>query len=121
DGYITAFENRRRYFADHGAVSSDHGTQTPRTLRLGCDEAAALFDKGMAGEATYEEALAFEAHMVHRQAAMALDDGLVMTLHPGVHRNTHTASTRRFGPDTGHDIPFAVDYATGLLPLLDDF
>ena len=59
--------------------------------------------------------------MMYQQAAMAVEDGLVMTMHPGVHRNTHSATLKAFGPDTGHDIPFAVDFATGLQPLLNDF
>lgn len=121
DGYLAAIANRRRYFVEHGAVSSDHGTQTADTLKLDRDEAATLFEKGVAGTATWSEALAFEAHMMYAQAAMAVEDGLVMTMHAGVHRNTHPHSLERFGPDTGHDIPFAVDFATGLQPLLADF
>ena len=35
------------------------------------------------------------------------EDGLVMTLHPGVRRNHHTPTFERFGADTGHDIPVA--------------
>lgn len=121
DGYLTAMRNRRQYFAQHGAVSSDHGVHTPLTIRLDKAEAAALFEKGLAGTASVEESLRFEAHMTYQQAAMAIEDGLVMTLHPGVHRNTHSETLREFGPDTGHDIPFAVDYSTGLAPLLEDF
>lgn len=121
DGYLAAMANRRQYFVEHGAVSSDHGAHTAATLKLERAEAAALFAKGMAGTATHTEALAFEAHMMYQQAAMAVEDGLVMTLHPGVHRNTHAPTLAAFGPDTGHDIPFAVDYAGGLLPLLQDF
>lgn len=121
DGYLAAMASRRRYFAEHGAVSSDHGTHNANTLKLGRDEAAHLFGKGLAGTATFAEGLAFEAHMMYQQAAMALDDGLVMTMHAGVHRNTHPGTLERFGPDTGHDIPFAVDFSTGLQPLLADF
>ncbi|HJX77491.1 glucuronate isomerase [Glutamicibacter sp.] len=121
DGYLAAMANRRAYFVEHGAVSSDHGAQTPTTLKLTRDEAAELFTKGLAGTASYAEALAFEAHMMYQQAAMAVDDGLVMTMHPGVHRNTHPHTLETFGPDTGHDIPFAVDYAGGLAPMLADF
>ena len=102
-------------------MSSDHGSHSAATLKLGRDEAAALFAKGMAGTASTAEAFAFEAHMMYQQAAMAVEDGLVMTMHPGVHRNTHSATLAAFGPDTGHDIPFAVDFATGLQPLLNDF
>ena len=49
---------------------------------------------------------------------MAVDDGLVMTLHPAVYRNHSTASYERFGADTGCDIPLAVEWTTGLQPLL---
>ena len=44
-----------------------------------------------------------------------------MTLHPGVHRNHHSPTLERFGPDTGHDIPMAVEFTRGLQPLLDRF
>lgn len=121
DGYVRALENRREFFIEHGAVSTDHGAHTPRTLRMSSEEAAALFRKGLSGTATAEEGHAFEAHMMYQMARMSAEDGLVMTIHPGVHRNTHTPTLKRFGPDTGHDIPFAVDYSTGLKPLLEDF
>lgn len=120
-GYLAGMANRRRYFREHGAVSSDHGVHVPSSLRLSEQEAAALFAKGLSGEATRHEALAFEAHMTYQQARMACEDGLVMTLHPGVHRNTHPGTLAQFGPDTGHDIPFGIDYSTGLQPLLQDF
>jgi glucuronate isomerase len=44
-----------------------------------------------------------------------------MTLHPGVYRNHHPPTFERFGPDTGHDIPFATTYTEALRPLLADF
>lgn len=59
--------------------------------------------------------------MMYEMARMSVDDGLVMTMHPGIHRNHHTATFRKFGPDTGHDIPFAVNYTEALRPLLEDF
>ncbi|GAB3269137.1 glucuronate isomerase [Arthrobacter pigmenti] len=120
-GYIRAMENRRRYFVEHGAVSADHGSKTAQTLKL--DEAAAreLFDKGMSGSATVEEADAFEAHMMYEMARMSVVDGLVMTMHPGVFRNHHPGTFERFGGDSGHDIPFATTYTEALRPLLADF
>ncbi|MFJ2621325.1 glucuronate isomerase [Glutamicibacter sp. NPDC087344] len=120
-GYLAAMANRRRYFVEHGAVSSDHGSHNADTLRLDDAQASALFAKGLAGTATWAESQAFEAHMMYQQAAMAVDDGLVMTMHAGVHRNTHPSTLAAFGADTGHDIPFAVDFSTGLQPLLRDF
>ncbi len=52
---------------------------------------------------------------------MSCDDGLVMTLHPGVHRNHHPATFARYGADTGHDIPVGVEYTKALQPLLERY
>ncbi|MHA7176593.1 glucuronate isomerase [Arthrobacter sp. Sr24] len=120
-GYIRAMENRRQYFVDHGAVSSDHGSRTAMTLRLDESTAKALFEKALRGEATAQDADVFEAHMMYQMARMAVNDGLVMTLHPGVFRNHSTETFKKFGADTGHDIPFAVSYTEALRPMLEDF
>ncbi|MDQ0277005.1 glucuronate isomerase [Arthrobacter silviterrae] len=121
EGYLRALENRRQYFVEHGAVSADHGVRTAQTLRLEAGTAAALFDKARRGEATAQDADVFEAHMTYQMARMSVADGLVMTIHPGVFRNHHTASFNTFGADTGHDIPFAVSYTEALRPMLEDF
>ncbi|MBD2766080.1 glucuronate isomerase [Kocuria sp. cx-455] len=121
EGYIRAMENRRAYFVDRGAVSADHGTLNANTLKLDSADAARLFDKGLRGEATVEEANAFEAHMTYQFARMSVADGLVMTIHPGIYRNHSPETFDRFGADTGHDIPFAMEYTRGLQPLLGDF
>lgn len=120
-GYLQALRNRRQYFIDHGATSSDHGTHNVDSQPLDDAEAQRLFDKGRAGTATFAEALAFEANMTYRFAEMSRDDHLVMTIHPGVHRNHSASAFERFGADTGHDIPFGLDYTRGLQPLLSDF
>ena len=120
-GYLRAMENRRQYFVEHGAVSSDHGARTAMTLRLDESAATTLFDKARRGEATAGDADVFEAHMMYQMARMAVSDGLVMTIHPGVFRNHHTDSFNKFGADTGHDIPFAVSYTEALRPMLEDF
>jgi glucuronate isomerase len=49
---------------------------------------------------------------------MATEDGLVMTLHPGVHRNHDSGTFERFGPDTGHDLPLAIAPTRGRHPPL---
>ncbi|MEQ4566913.1 glucuronate isomerase [Paenarthrobacter sp. CAP02] len=120
-GYIAALENRRRYFVEHGAVSADHGVRTPATLKLDAAEAGALFEKARAGQATAQDRDAFEAHMMYQMARMSVQDGLVMTIHPGSYRNHHQPTFNEFGADTGHDIPFAVNYTEAIRPLLQDF
>lgn len=119
--YIRALETRRRYFIEHGAVSADHGVRTPATLKLSEAEATKLFEQARTGTFTAAERDAFEAHMLYQMGRMSVEDGLVMTIHPGSFRNHHHASFNAFGADTGHDIPFAVNYTESIRPLLQDF
>ncbi len=120
-GYITALENRRRFFVDHGAVSADHGVRTPATLKLDAGDAATLFERARSGQATAQDRDAFEAHMMYQMARMSVADGLVMTIHPGSYRNHHEPTFAAYGADTGHDIPFAINYTEAIRPLLQDF
>ncbi|HET7139450.1 MAG TPA: glucuronate isomerase [Arthrobacter sp.] len=120
-GYITALENRRRYFVEHGAVSADHGVATPATLKLDRADAERIFELARAGKATAEDRNTFEAHMMYQMGRMSVEDGLVMTIHPGSFRNHHTPTFEAFGADTGHDIPVATNYTEAIRPLLQDF
>jgi glucuronate isomerase len=119
--YVTALENRRRYFVEHGAVSADHGVLTPATLKLDAADAARLFDRARSGKATPTDRDDFEAHMMYQMARMSVEDGLVMTIHPGSYRNHHEPTFNSFGADTGHDIPFAINYTEAIRPVLQDF
>ena len=120
-GYLAALEDRRRFFKANGAVSSDHSHADVVTLSLDPKEAARIYDAALRGVVCPREATAFRRHMLVEMARMATEDGLVMTLHPGVHRNHHTPTLERFGPDSGHDIPTGVEFTRGLQPLLDRF
>ncbi len=119
--YLTALENRRRYFVEHGAVSADHGVLAPATLKLDRADAEKLFDRARSGKATPQDRDAFEAHMMYQMARMSVEDGLVMTIHPGSYRNHHQPTFNAFGADTGHDIPFAINYTEAIRPVLQDF
>jgi glucuronate isomerase len=120
-GYIRALEARRRYFVEHGAVSADHGVRTPATLKLDAAESARIFERARSGTASGEDREVFEAHMMYQMARMSVEDGLVMTIHPGSYRNHHGPSFEAYGADTGHDIPVAVNYTEAIRPLLQDF
>jgi glucuronate isomerase len=54
-------------------------------------------------------------------ARMSCDDGLVMTLHPGVRRNHHGPTYAAYGPDTGADLPLRMEYTDALRPLLERY
>jgi glucuronate isomerase len=120
-GYVGALEQRRHHFVAHGATSADHSHTDVRTDPLDAAEAARIYGAALAGTATSAEAVAFRRHMLSEMARMSCDDGLVMTLHPGVSRSHHPPTAARFGPDTGHDIPIRVEYTEALRPLLERY
>jgi glucuronate isomerase len=59
--------------------------------------------------------------MLTEMAAMSVEDGMVMQIHPGSFRNHNRELHERFGRDRGADIPQRVDYVSSLKPLLDRF
>jgi len=120
-GYLAAHRQRRDFFANMGATSTDHGHPTALTADLGAVEAEALFRKVSAGAFTSEDAELFRAQMLTEMAAMSVDDGLVMQIHPGAFRNHNAAVFRQFGRDKGADLPTRTEYVRALKPLLDRF
>ncbi|MGC0251665.1 glucuronate isomerase [Pseudactinotalea sp. Z1748] len=120
-GYIEALENRRAYFKAHGAVSSDHGHLDAGTAILPGSEVSRIYAAARTGQVSDEDARAFRWHMTSEMARMACDDGLVMTLHPGVRRNHHTPTFETYGPDVGCDIPIAMEFTDSLRPLLNAY
>ena len=121
DGFVAAMEARRRYFIEHGAVSADHSHIDVRTDPLEPADAARIYRAALAGEATEAESVALRRHLLLEMARMSCDDGLVMTLHPGVRRGHHGPTTARFGPDTGNDIPIRAEFTDALRPLLERY
>ncbi|MDI3403403.1 glucuronate isomerase [Streptomyces cavernicola] len=120
-GFLCALEARRRHFVEHGATSADHSHLDVRAEPLPADEAQRIYAAALAGTATAAEATAFRRNMLFEMARMSTEDGLVMTLHPAVHRNHHTPTYERFGADTGHDIPVQVEFTQALQPMLTAF
>ncbi len=121
EGYVQALEQRRRFFIVHGATSADHSHADVGTLSLSPAEAARIYRAARSGQAGPAETVAFRRHMLGEMARMSCDDGLVMTLHPGVRRSHHGPTAARFGGDTGHDIPLRVEFTDPLRPLLERY
>lgn len=121
DSYRQALEQRRAFFKSMGATATDHAALTPATAALTPSEANAIFQRALTGQATADDAARFTAHMLMEMARMSLDDGLVMQLHPGSHRNHNADVFQRFGPDQGADIPIQTEYTRNLLPLLNTY
>jgi len=120
-GYLTAHRKRRAYFIDRGATATDHGHPTPVTSDLSDVECEALYAKAIAGSLSAQEAELFRGQTMTEMAAMSIDDGLVMQIHPGVYRNHNAALFSRFGRDKGGDLPVKTDFIHALKPLLDKF
>ena len=120
-GYLAAHRKRRAFFKTFGATASDHGHPSAATADLPADEARALFSRVLARDPSSQDAELFRAQMLTEMAAMSLDDGLVMQIHPGSWRNHNPQIHRQFGRDRGADIPTATDYVRALKPLLDRF
>jgi glucuronate isomerase len=120
-GLIEALRSRRAFFRAAGGTATDTGVLTPEATPLPDTEAERIHLAALAGEVSTADASAYRANLLYRFAEMSVDDGLVMQLHAGVHRNTHRPTFDRFGPDTGHDLPAVGGYTLPLAPLLADF
>jgi glucuronate isomerase len=121
DGYLRAHRQRRAFFASMGATSTDHGHETAATADLPAAEARELFARVVRGPVTAADAELFRAQVLTEMAAMSLDDGLVMQIHPGSFRSHNRELFDSFGRDRGADIPVATEYVRALKPLLDRF
>lgn len=119
--YLDAIQERRIFFKEMGAVSTDHGCLETYTAELSDTQVKGLFDKAMKGQINHDEAREFHGHMLMEMARMSMEDGLVMQIHPGVYRNHSSMVFKRFGRDKGVDIPVETEYVKGLRPLLERY
>ncbi len=119
--FIQALEERRAFFKRMGATATDHAARTPYTEALSPQEAEAIFQRALRGEASEQDATRFTGHMLMEMARMSVEDGLVMQLHPGAFRDHNPLLYQRFGPNMGGDIPLATEYTRNLRPLLSRY
>ena len=119
-GYLAAHRFHRARFRAAGATSTDHGHPSAATADPTRAEAETLYARVMA-DPTPAEAELFRAQMLTEMAAMSVEDGMVMQIHPGSSRNHNAALFASHGRDKGADIPTRTDYVHALKPLLDRF
>ncbi|WP_338179257.1 glucuronate isomerase [Jatrophihabitans sp.] len=120
-GLLAALQARREYFRAQGATAIDCGHVDAWATPLSESEAQRLHADGLDGVISVAGATAYRRNMLYQFAAMSAEDGLVIQLHPGVLRNHHDPTRRRFGPDTGHDLPLATSFTQPLRQVLNDF
>ncbi|MBA3875239.1 MAG: glucuronate isomerase, partial [Anaerolineae bacterium] len=119
--FINALENRRAFFKHMGATATDHAALTAYTEYLQPQEAEAIFQRTLHGQATADDAKCFTGHMLIEMARMSAEDGLVMQLHIGSYRDHNPFIYQRFGRNMGADIPTTTEFTRNLKPLLDKF
>lgn len=117
--YLAALEQQRRAFKALGATATDHAALTAYTGHLSEQEAEAIFQRALRGEASADDAQLFTGHMLIEMARMSVEDGLIMQLHIGSFRDHNPEVFKNFGRDMGADIPTASEFTRNLKPLLD--
>ena len=119
--FIKSIENRREFFKSMGATSTDHGVLSPYTNRLLETDAEKIFQRALQGKTEEKDSFLFTAHMLMELARMSMEDGLVMQIHPGSHRNHNKVIFDKYGPDKGCDIPQQTEYTNNLKALLNEY
>jgi glucuronate isomerase len=120
-GLVEALAIRRKYFIDHGAFSIDIGAEEAFTTTLPDQEAEKLFKLALKGKISKEQARSYLGNMISEMIRLSCEDGLVVTLHVGVSRNHSSETFRKFGPDSGHDIPVRAEFTNNLKPVLEKY
>ncbi|WP_254408860.1 glucuronate isomerase [Streptomyces sp. AC495_CC817] len=120
-GLLEALRARRAFFREVGGTATDTGVADAWALPLDAAEAERIHAAGFSGRATAAEGVAYRRDILYRLIEMAADDGMVMQLHPGVHRNHHVPTLERHGADTGHDLPLPTTFTVPLRRALNDF
>jgi glucuronate isomerase len=121
NAFLRALETRRAQFQQLGALATDHGATLPYTTALSNADADALFQRALHRQASSADARRFLGHMLMEMARMSTEDGMVMQLHVGSHRNHNAPLFEQFGADRGADIPLAMEFTHNLLALLNRF
>jgi len=119
--YLRAHRNRRAYFREAGATSTDHGHPTAFTANLPPSECEALYQRVRHGNATSRDSELFRGQILTEMARMSVEDGMVLQIHPGVYRSHNPGLLQKFGRDKGADIPLPTNYVHDLKPLLDAY
>jgi glucuronate isomerase len=119
--FVEALERRRAFFKSMGATATDHAAVTAYTESVTDAQADAIFQRALRGEPREDDAQRFTGHMLIEMARMSSEDGLVMQIHVGSHRNHNPALFAAYGRDMGADIPVATEFTRNLKPLLDAY
>lgn len=104
EGFLAALRKRHDFFHAQGCRLSDRGLDCVFGEDCTQAQAAAIFDKVLAGTALDGgEVLRFKSFMLHELALMDAEKGWTMQIHYGALRNNNTAMFHQKGADIGFD------------------
>ncbi|MFF2481942.1 glucuronate isomerase [Paenibacillus sp. NPDC058071] len=104
DALLQALEARVRFFHEAGCLVSDHALDYVPYAKATKEEAAAIFAKALAGgSVTLEEEMQYKTYTLVFLGRLYAEHDWAMQLHINAHRNNHSASFAKLGPDIGHD------------------
>ncbi|WP_027091880.1 glucuronate isomerase [Cohnella thermotolerans] len=123
DGYgalLAALEERAAFFHETGCRVSDHALDVMVFADATLEEAAAVFDKAVAGQAVSEdEERKYKTFTMLFLGRLYARLGWSMQLHINAARNNNTRMFERLGPDTGYDSIGDTGVGEPLVRLLD--
>jgi glucuronate isomerase len=102
--FLDALKQRHDFFHANGGRLSDHGLAYCYASPCTENEAASIFDKARAGNATStDEHEQFASFLMMFFGRMDAEKGWTKQLHLGAIRNVNTRRTEELGPNTGFD------------------
>lgn len=117
---LQALEQRIHYFHEVGCKVSDHGMDYVFYAEATEAEAAAIFDKALAGEViSFHEEQQYKTYTFTFMARLYAELGWVMQLHMNPTRNNNTRMLEKLGVDRGYDGINDASLAAPLSKLLD--
>lgn len=117
---LAALERRLDFFHELGCRVSDHALDDVPFAATSYEEAAAVFNKAIKGEAVSEEEEArYKTFTLLQLGRGYAKREWVMQLHLHAHRNNNGRAFAKLGPDTGHDSMNDQPLAKPLVGLLD--
>jgi len=126
DSLCRALSLRLDFFAEHGALTADHGLDTRVCFaKAKCDrEVDEIFKRCAATDKpcpTEEEEAIFKTALLRFLAGEYRRRGWVMQIHFGVLRNVNDEIFAKLGPDTGFDVMGSDTGVADLAKLLSSF
>ena len=120
--YIRAIETRREQFREMGATATDHDVFKLIYRKRASDEHLnELFANLLQGKQRLSAGAIYQ-HVMMDLARMSSEDGMVMQLHVGAHRDHNRHLFNTFGRDIGADIPYGqVNFTRSLEQLLNEY